>query len=82
MSNDPSHALATAMAKEFFAGVKERGLDVGYSLIALETFVAVSILNIAIESEQPQPRRYVTEILDVMTENCVGRLNDIMEEGI
>lgn len=76
-----SHALATALAKEFSWGAKESGMDVGDALIALETFMAVSIFNIAIESGQLQPRAYVSEILDLMTENCMNRLNDLIERG-
>ncbi len=81
MSAGNSHAVAIATAKSFAHLVKQHNLEVGDALVALETFVAVSILNIAIESGQPHPRRYVTEILDMMTENGINRINDLMEKG-
>jgi hypothetical protein len=82
MSADTSHIVATAAAKSFAHLVEQNNLDVGDALVALEIFMAISVIYTAIKSGQPQPRRYASEILDIMTENSLNRINHLFEKGL
>ncbi len=81
MSADSSHAVAVALSKEFVTLSQEYRLDLMDGLVALETFIAISLAYAAIKTGQPDRRRYIQEILDVMTENCITRINEIDAKG-
>ncbi|HTS10152.1 MAG TPA: hypothetical protein VMP68_31610 [Candidatus Eisenbacteria bacterium] len=81
MSTDSSHACATAIAKAFFADVKDRNLDAGDTLVALESFLTIAVIYVGTSIGQPDIRRYAQEILDTMTDRAMGRMNDYLENG-
>ena len=81
MSADSSHACATAIAKAFFEDVKDRNLDAGDTLVALESFLTIAVIYVGTSIGQPDIRRYAQEILDTMTDRAMGRMNDYLENG-
>ena len=78
----PDHKIVTDHVKSFFAAAEAESMPTAEILVMLETFLVVGLLYAAALSGTPQPRRYITELLDVMTERAAGRVNDYIDSVI
>ena len=74
--------IVTDHVKSFFAAAEAESLPTAEILVMLETFLVVSLVYAAALSGTPQPRRYITEMLDVMTERAAGRVNDYIDSVV
>ena len=73
------HQIVTDHVKSFFADASAEGLEGAELNVMLESFLVVGLLYTAALSKTPDPRRYVMEYLDVMTERAAGRVNDYID---
>ena len=73
------HQIVTDHVKSFFAAASAEGLEGAELHVMLESFLVVGLLYTAALSKTPDPRRYVMEYLDVMTERAAGRVNDYVD---
>ena len=78
------HNLACKTAREFLDCAQELGFDTANALVSLEIMLTVTIITLSIVNGNSDHRRYMAEILDAMTENCVASLDkvDIVELGM
>ena len=75
------HSIATETIISFAHSVNENNLELNEALLALETFVTGTVFLLAQRNGQPDLLKYVSEILDLMTENAMKRINDLLERG-
>lgn len=77
MPTEMVHSLACKTAREFLQSSQELGLDSGDAFVSIEIFLTITILTMSIMMDNPDHKRYMMEILDVMTENCVAHIHDL-----
>jgi hypothetical protein len=75
--NDAIHSVACKTAREFMNCAQELGLTSGETLASMELVLTITIITMSIVAGNEDHKKYMVEMLDLMTENCVKNVGQV-----